>query len=51
MKKNNHEHDYRTIFKQIKICRIQCDYDNNRSLFENNDIFFNKIHHENKQNV
>ena len=51
MKKNNHEHDYETIFKQIKIRRIRCDYNNNRSLFENNDIFFNKIHYKNKRNV
>ena len=42
MKKNNYEHNYEIIFKQIKIRRIRCDYNNNRSLFENNDIFVKK---------
>ena len=35
----------------MKIYNIQRDYNNNRSLFENNNIFFDKIHYENKRNV
>ena len=48
MKKNNYKHNHETAFEQIKIRCIRCDYDDNRSLFKNDDISFNKIHHENK---
>ena len=48
MKKKNYKHNHEITFEQIKIRCIQCDYNDNRSLFQNNNIFFNKIHYKNK---